>query len=127
MNKTLRLVGPAEAAPSHPVPEPPLDVMTAHRAWLAANALVVAQRDVADRLRMILDEEAAETLEAGPVADAFAALDAAERRLFAAPSQTMEDLAIKIAVAAECDFECGEANDMLRLEAETILRTARIG
>ncbi len=126
MTSILRLV---EASPSTPCPEdaaPVLSVAAAMEAFRAADSRLVAIYGRADDLRRVGKHDAAERMESGAIAEAHEAREAAERALFAAPVRSLEDLAMKIVVAAEADFECGETNEALLRDAEAILRAARL-
>ena len=127
MTITLRLV---KATLSMPCPDrraPPRSVAAAVDALRSANSRLVTVRAQADDLRRVRRDDVADRMESGPVAEAHEALEAAERDVFAAPCDSLEDLAMKILVAAEAEFECFEANEALREEAEAILRASRLG
>lgn len=127
MTITLRLV---KATVSMPCPErhaPPRTVAAAVDALRSANSHLVTVRAQADDLRRVGRDDVADRMESGAVAEAHEALEAAERDVFVAPCRSLEDLAMKILVAAEAEFECVEANEALREEAEAILGAFRLG
>ena len=127
MTSILRLVEASQSTLCAEASSPALSVAAAMEAYRAADSRLMAVYAQADDLRRVGKDDAAERMEAGAVAEAHEALDAAERDLFAAPTRTLEDLALKILVAAEGDFECGETNEALLRDAEAILRAARLG
>lgn len=106
--------------------EPVLSVASAIEALRAADSRLVAIQAQADDLRRVGKDDAAERMEGGPVVAAHEAREAAEREVFAAPVRSLEDLALKIVVAAEGEFECAETNEALLSDAQAILRAARL-
>ncbi len=124
MTITLRLVEAHDPEPRDETTLPPVDVASAVRSLKAADVLLVRLQAQTDDLRRVGQDQAARRMEAGALAKAQESLEAAERDLFAAPVRSIEDLAIKILIAAASEFECVEANDALRENAETILRSS---
>ncbi|MFX3653960.1 MAG: hypothetical protein ACN6IW_00545 [Paracoccaceae bacterium] len=126
MTSILRLVEASQPISRAEASAPVLSVAAAVDAFRAADSRLVAVYAQADDLRRVGKDDAAERLEAGAVAEAHEAREVAERAIFAAPVRSLEDLAMKIVVAAEADFECGETNEALLRDAEAILRAARL-
>lgn len=126
MTITLRLVKATLSIPCSDRHDQPRTVAAAVDALRSANSRLVTVRAQADDLRRVGRDDAADRMESGAVAEAYEALEAAERDVFAAPCRSLEDLAMKILVAAEAEFECVEANEALREEAEAILGASRL-
>lgn len=126
MTSTLRLVQASKPMTCAEASEPVLSVASAMEAFRAADSRLVAIYAQADDLRRVGKHDAAERMEDGAVTEAHVAREAAERELFAAPVRSLEDLAMKIVVAAEAEFECAETNAALLKDAEAILRAARL-
>lgn len=122
MTRNLRLVSAPQPVPCAEGLNRSLSVAAAMEAYRFADERLIVLQAQADDLRRVGKDEASERLEA----DAHDARDAAERDLFAAPVRSLEDLAMKIIVAAETEFECAETNEALLRDAEAILRAARL-
>lgn len=113
MCRTLRLAASGEPVA---IDDAPADAAAAFAAWIGASrasarAAAAARRLPAERADALLG----------------AAVDAeteAERRLFAAPAETLAEFAAKVWVAAGQDFDAEDLNDRLRREAARILRGA---
>ncbi len=68
----------------------------------------------------------AEMLEIGAVSRASTEAAEAEAALFAAPSLSLRDFALKVLTAAEYDFECAELNYLLGREAVRLARAEEL-
>ena len=126
MTSILRLVQASPPMSCADASEPVPSVAAAMEAFREADSRLVAIYGRADDLRRVGKDDAAERMEHGAIAEAHEARDAAERAVFAAPVHSLEELAMKIVVAAEAEFECAETNAALLRDAEAILRAARL-